>query len=1266
METPASQRRILECGDCPEVTARVETMQSASGPDPNDDLTGNATATQEIEPDAAPVLGQNRVAFVSNGEDLDGDNLIDPVLPADADFDLWQMIPDPTPSPGPQGVQQKKVIDLPGDQREPAYDPGGRLLAYASNETGNWEIYTVEISTGVIWQITGPPGNKRHPTWSYDGQWLAFQSDVNGQWDIYKIDSTGAGRPQRLTSTSQDETKPAWSPTSNVIAYQVDMPSGSNIYSIDSEGGSQTQLTNGAGNPDIEDIDPAWSADGNSLLFASTRPAYTGDPDDDFNVWSVLAAGEVAGPEPSLVSDGEPDDEGNSYDDTWPTWAPGLIVNRPDGTIHARDVIVYQSLRMDETSSEPDVWARFVDDNTPVQLKSLPEAEPRILSPGNDVVVSVEAYDKGTGVNQIFAEFKDPDLKIYDIRPNQPFESNFSGTRYLERDCQTMDAIELRDDGVDPDRTANDGVFTGVWTTLPTQRDYIIDIQVTDNSPTGNPFEYDDVWGFSTKTFNPDDRVLFVDDYCEGQLFIEETGNNFDWLPTPWPVESYWRYNPGYVPGIEHTIDFDSIAGPFDESYDVWRILCRGPIPDHIFRNYLPTVEYQLDPADARANPQSAVADREVLVANRMIIWAAPHAGNVWIGPGTIQDAATQAKLGNFLDMGGRLLIGGEDIAFALTLGGKVENAFLRDYLRADYASDVGGGGWAFTLGGRENDPIAWDAYAESGRTHPGADIEWPPHWYDTGDNPIELVTPQTPVNQPCLCDAAHYSQRPDIITPIGDTKIYGYGGFDGAPAATRYRNETTGSRMAYFAFGFEQIHRRYHSPSNLPDHCQNHRSHLIHNAKCWMRTGAFQGQVVSISEGAQPVTNPNPLVIAIQGDREYAVRCEDDGTYIMQGLNPGRYSFEVIRTGYEVDHASWSYVHGGRLPVQIDFAIKESQPGAISGTVTAEATGDYLRNVELLAYRIPEPEDDDGDDNGDGADTTQADGQYDVDELEGPIGEPAYSAADGTFRIPDLTAGDYVVVADGSEIGYGSQQIEVEVVPGSTSNVTFALGAADGTLSVHVTDVEKGTDIENALVEVYQNDQLIGDRNTDETGMANISLQPGTYQVFAGASGYETAGPEGTTITSLQTSELEFALETVDPGAVAGLVTSATSGSIIPDVTIHVISGGEVIATTQTENAKTDPGDGTEANFRIPDDAEFGLPAGRVTVRPETRGFQARPEERVVEINSGELTSGVNFVLESLHVFPSGLQLMSIPWDYSDEDPATLLDIPAGQLAMA
>jgi len=125
-----------------------------SGPDPDMPLTPNATASQELDPCTAPVLGQNRVVFVSNGEDLDGDDLIDPELPVDPnitiDFDMWLMRPD--------GTQQQRIIDLPGDQREPAYDPGGRLLAYASNETGTYQIYTVDVSTRVIWQITTTAG----------------------------------------------------------------------------------------------------------------------------------------------------------------------------------------------------------------------------------------------------------------------------------------------------------------------------------------------------------------------------------------------------------------------------------------------------------------------------------------------------------------------------------------------------------------------------------------------------------------------------------------------------------------------------------------------------------------------------------------------------------------------------------------------------------------------------------------------------------------------------------------------------------------------------------------------------------------------------------------------------------------------------------------------------------------------------------------------------------------------------------------------------
>jgi len=161
--------------ECPERHGGVDTQQ---GPDRDDDITANAVATEELDPSSSPITGANSIAFVSNGEDADADGQIDPTLPDAPDFNLWLMRPD--------GTQQVQLVDLPGDQREPAFNPSGRLLAYASNRTGTYQIYTIEVSTGVLWQITTTQGNKRHPTWSPDSNWIAFQCDRSGNWDIFR------------------------------------------------------------------------------------------------------------------------------------------------------------------------------------------------------------------------------------------------------------------------------------------------------------------------------------------------------------------------------------------------------------------------------------------------------------------------------------------------------------------------------------------------------------------------------------------------------------------------------------------------------------------------------------------------------------------------------------------------------------------------------------------------------------------------------------------------------------------------------------------------------------------------------------------------------------------------------------------------------------------------------------------------------------------------------------------------------------------------
>lgn len=66
------------------------------------------------------------------------------------------------------------VIDLPGSaQHSSAVSPDGRWMAYASNETGRYEVWLTPLpSTGQRFQITRDGGS--HPLWLPDGQSLYF------------------------------------------------------------------------------------------------------------------------------------------------------------------------------------------------------------------------------------------------------------------------------------------------------------------------------------------------------------------------------------------------------------------------------------------------------------------------------------------------------------------------------------------------------------------------------------------------------------------------------------------------------------------------------------------------------------------------------------------------------------------------------------------------------------------------------------------------------------------------------------------------------------------------------------------------------------------------------------------------------------------------------------------------------------------------------------------------------------------------------------
>lgn len=1210
-------------------------LRSKQGPNPDLNLTATATGSQELYPNSAPYGELNRIVISSNGVDTDGDGRLDPgATTPDGTFNLWLLRVD--------GSLATQLTNAPGNEIEPAYAPGGRLIAFASDASGIWQIYTVEVLTGTITQITTTPGNKRHPTWSPDTNWLVYSCDVGGNWDLYMVRSDGSSLPVQLTSNPADETQPTWSPAPGVatpIMFVRETGTGSNIFGMDAAGTTEVQLSNGGGDPQAQDRDPCWRHNGQMIAFASNRLGGAGDTIRDFNIFSMGAGGELVIPATprTKLNPADPTqlDPSDSYDDRYPTFNPGLNPTQPVR-------LFFTSERPDVEGAEPDIWRLELTDRVPPELLALPRIEnvpdtnvSRYLPPGTDVVVSVQVYDRDSGVAAVSAEFKDPDSAGDDSQgiDHKQFlflnstlaTANTAGVVALEVDCDTVGQVLMVDDGTGNDAVAGDGIYTGTWTTPASPSDYIIDIHVQDNA--GNAFEYDDIYGFTTQLFQPRANVLLVDDYCEGQGFIYATSATNNDEPTAYPVESYYTTNPGGTGDNEaHNTFRDGVSGDgiLGEDYDLWRIICRGPVRISDLVYYLPTLETQLTVPDLSGT-------REVLVADRAIVWAAPHTGDTWVAPGSLVDAATQATLSTFLDRGGRMMISGQNIGFALTLNGTVQNNFYSNYLHAQYERDSAGGSCAQVTGGGHtqingvaNDPVAqhpWDIY--------------------TAD-PMSTVLGWNVVNNVCYPqDCALWTEWADVITAGPDavvTHTYGSGG----TAGLRYAQPGNGYRVVYFAWGFEQTHRMYYTTTpNEWGLCKNHRSKILHNTLCWLRTGGLQGRVVSISDGGRPVNNPAPIVQVVSGGQVIAaVQCEEDGRYVIGGIPPGVYSISAYRPGFEIDHAESVSTHGGLdYPVQ-DLAISRAQPGAIRGTVTAAGSGNPLAAVQVCAY-APDPDDP---------------------QLPGAVIGCTTTAADGTYLIGAVPPGDVIVVADGSAAGYSTEQMPVTVTSGNTVTVDFALEAAPATIHVTVTDAA-AQPLANARVEVLSGGTVVASGFTDAAGEVSLQVDPGTYTVEAEAAGKQRSAPQPVQVNAGQQVNLTIALQDEPPGlALTGLITRAISGEPVGGVTIDLMVGSQVLATVVSNAVITDPGNGgAPYNYRFDNP-----PTGQVVVRPNPVGFSVNPPQRTVTVVTGQVTEGVNFTLSSIRTFAAGLHLLSLPWDYPFTDPATLFGLAPGQLRMA
>jgi len=102
----------------------------------------------------------------------------------------------------------------PGLQAEPTWSPDGRLIAYSSDRSGNFDIWVQQADGSNPVQVTKNPAHDWQPDWSPDGRQIVFRSE-RGRGGLFLVPALGG--PERQIAPFGH--RPRWSPDSSQVLF---------------------------------------------------------------------------------------------------------------------------------------------------------------------------------------------------------------------------------------------------------------------------------------------------------------------------------------------------------------------------------------------------------------------------------------------------------------------------------------------------------------------------------------------------------------------------------------------------------------------------------------------------------------------------------------------------------------------------------------------------------------------------------------------------------------------------------------------------------------------------------------------------------------------------------------------------------------------------------------------------------------------------------------------------------------------------------------
>ncbi len=146
--------------------------------------------------------------------------------------------------------------------------PGAAWLAFASNRTGNYDLFLVRADGSCLGPVTDDPAADLAPVWTPGGT-IGFASTRSSGIGVYQhVLATGADEGVPILGSAMP-TSPSWSPDGDWLAFEGKIPGAnrSDVYLVLANGGSPVPLTSAPGSS----AGPVYSPDGATIYFVSNR-----------------------------------------------------------------------------------------------------------------------------------------------------------------------------------------------------------------------------------------------------------------------------------------------------------------------------------------------------------------------------------------------------------------------------------------------------------------------------------------------------------------------------------------------------------------------------------------------------------------------------------------------------------------------------------------------------------------------------------------------------------------------------------------------------------------------------------------------------------------------------------------------------------------------------------------------------------------------------------------------------------------------------------